>query len=59
MSYETRLEEFRELIRRMRKQGCLNYKYDFDIIIAFYPIRTRVYRLLRETAQRLGWKHAT
>lgn len=51
--------KIRELIRRMRKQGCLNYKYDFDIIIAFYPIRTRVYRLLRETAQRLGWKHET
>ena len=51
--------KIRELIRRMRKQGCLNYKYDFDIIIAFYPIRTRVYRLLRETAQRLGWKHDT
>lgn len=46
----------RKLLRRMRRQGCLSYQFDFDTILAFYPVRTRVYRLLRETAERFGRK---
>lgn len=47
----------RQLIRRMRQQGCLNYQYDFDTILAFYPVRMRIYRLYRELGE--GLKHGT
>lgn len=49
-------KKIRELIRRMRRQGCLSYKYDFDTILAFYPLQTRIYRLVRETTERLRRK---
>ena len=48
--------KIRELIRRMRRHGCLSYQYDFDTILAFYPVWTRFIRLFRETAQRLRRK---
>lgn len=50
-------ERIRQLLRRMRRQGCLSYQYDFDTILDFYPVQARIYRLARETAQRLGRKY--
>lgn len=46
-------KKIRQLIRRMRRQECLDYRLDFDVILAFYPLRTRIYRLARETWERL------
>lgn len=48
--------KIRELIRRMRRQGCLSYQYDFDTVLTFYPIRARIYRLLRERTEGLRRK---
>lgn len=49
-------KKIRQLLRRMRRQGCLSYKYDFDTILDFYPVQARIYRLARETVQRLRRK---
>lgn len=48
--------KIRQLLRRMRRQGCLSYQFDFDTILEFYPIQTRIYRLARETAEKLRRK---
>ena len=44
-------KKIRELIRRMRRQGCLSYRFDFDTILEFYPVRTRLYRFVREKTE--------
>ena len=49
--------KIRELIRRMRRQGCLHYRFDFDMILAYYPLRLRIYRWFREKGERK--KHGT
>lgn len=47
----------RQLIRRMRRQGCLHYRFDFDVILEFYPVRLRIYRWFREMREGLGKKY--
>lgn len=49
-------QKIRELIRRMRRQGCLSYRFDFDTILEFYPVRTRLYRFVREKTEGLRRK---
>ncbi|MDD5864110.1 MAG: glycosyltransferase family 2 protein [Firmicutes bacterium] len=50
-------KKIRELIRRMRQQGCLSYRFDFDTILEFYPVRARLYRLVREKTEGLRRKN--
>lgn len=41
-------KRIRWLIRTMWKLDCIHFRYDFDILITFYPFLTRVYRFWRE-----------
>ncbi|MGM9549250.1 MAG: glycosyltransferase family 2 protein [Faecousia sp.] len=48
--------KIRSLLRRCRKQGCLEFWPDFDLLYEFYPLRTRLYRLYLELRGRFGGK---
>lgn len=41
-------KRIRSVIRRAWKQGCLDFRLDFDILCRFYPLTTRLYRLYLE-----------
>lgn len=45
-------KRIRQLLRRMHKQGCLHFEYDFDILLEFYPFASRV---MRFRIEKLGW----
>lgn len=45
-------KQIRRLLRRMWKQGCIEFWVDFDILVRFYPVWTRLYRLWLEIRSR-------
>lgn len=45
-------KEMRRLLRRMWKLGFLEFKYDKEILMIFYPVLTRLYRLWLEINRR-------
>lgn len=49
--------KIREVLHRMQAQGCLSYQYDMDVLLEFYPVRMRLYRLGRELREGAGGKN--
>ncbi len=48
--------QIRQLLRRMWKQGCIDFWPDFEVLYRYYPLLTRLYRLKLELGSRLGRK---
>ncbi len=40
--------KIREVLRRMKKQGCLDWRMDQELLLEFYPVATRIVRAGKE-----------
>jgi len=43
--------KIREVLRRMHDQGCLNWRFDQELLLEFYPVMTRAARAWKERVQ--------
>jgi len=46
-------KKIRELLARMRRQGCLDWQLHGGLLLEFYPVKTRLVRFYKESEERL------
>lgn len=49
-------KKIREVLHRMHERKALSYQFDMDVLLEFYPVRMRLYRLTRELREGFGRK---